>query len=971
MALLNPGVQVTVSDESIYLPSTASTVPLFFIATKYGKLLPNTNSVAYGTIEAGVPRLITSLRESIEAYGFPVFKRDVYDQPLHGDCRNEYGLFALNQFLKLGNRAYVIRADIDLDDDTETASTIWESKTTPNVVSNAKLAATVYLNAIQNYRTSNKNTQLLGGSIQIPVELLDDSGNVLPIPNNASPALIDKYNAYYKELNELQAENAQLEKIIHDAMAELAKTTSTFADKYRDSAFLRFNISNILSGNFYNVENATLDTNGHLQYDYSQYLPVATNKNTNGLILSTNQYTESTKESNLLSASARLIYATPYDPITSQPPVSSTYFTGIIGRLRESIRPTDIGAMKNSFTDGSAFIPAVAPNPTATPPIAGSAQQTFFTDGAGSVIKGKLRLHGATISGTINKRTGACNLIASYGSYALNISNSTIPTLTQTEINAINASAANDAANLLDLDTITVTGKIPVNTDIALYVDTVGRLTGSIPQFIVANYPNNHTATEIPSTSSSTSKSITIPPVTINGLVDIDFRPSISILAADDFTIDAGGSLVDGIYTGTASNVGRNTIVTISSKASSGTVALLTGAAFTGSVNFVLNNRKVNGITIEQFGNIIKTVCLQYERTQSWYYSKELSAHNGSDNLVGSDDASRRLAVVNKLVQVIRDNSSVNMEVEPLMGSDITSEGYEFNLVLCPGFPEVADEMLSLVEQVKYEALVLADTPMNMTPRDVISWGQSIDQSTIISLSNNIRADNRGLIAYYYPHGYASNLDGYDVMCAASGIALAALTNSDNTSYVWMAPAGPNRGLVSGTIGVNAVGYVEGRIGTPDALFKRVRLNEGLRDSLYSLCNINPIHDSIQHGVMVWGQKTRVTLGFNSALDRINVTRLVMYIRRGIRKALYRFLMEPNDDMTRKNVTSLVNSYLHDIKIKRGLYDFAVLCDTSNNTADTIDRNELYVHIALKPTKAIEFIYVPITLVKTGDSVTL
>jgi phage tail sheath protein FI len=95
-----------------------------------------------------------------------------------------------------------------------------------------------------------------------------------------------------------------------------------------------------------------------------------------------------------------------------------------------------------------------------------------------------------------------------------------------------------------------------------------------------------------------------------------------------------------------------------------------------------------------------------------------------------------------------------------------------------------------------------------------------------------------------------------------------------------------------------------------------------------------------------------------------------MYIRRGIRKALVRFLMEQNDEVSRKNVSSLVTSYLYDIQIKRGLYDFAVQCDSSNNTATTIDRNELYVNIALKPTKAIEFIYVPITLVNTGDPMT-
>jgi phage tail sheath protein FI len=142
-----------------------------------------------------------------------------------------------------------------------------------------------------------------------------------------------------------------------------------------------------------------------------------------------------------------------------------------------------------------------------------------------------------------------------------------------------------------------------------------------------------------------------------------------------------------------------------------------------------------------------------------------------------------------------------------------------------------------------------------------------------------------------------------------------------------------------------------------------------MRDSLYNACNINPIHDSVQYGIAVWGQKTRVALAFNSSLDRLNVSRMVAYIRRGVRKLAYNYLMQPNDEITRKGLSSVVTSFLYGIQMGRGLYEFAVLCDSSNNTADMIDRNELEVQIALKPTKTVEFIYIPITLVRTGDAI--
>jgi len=119
--------------------------------------------------------------------------------------------------------------------------------------------------------------------------------------------------------------------------------------------------------------------------------------------------------------------------------------------------------------------------------------------------------------------------------------------------------------------------------------------------------------------------------------------------------------------------------------------------------------------------------------------------------------------------------------------------------------------------------------------------------------------------------------------------------------------------------------------------------------------------------LLVWGQKTSAPAA--SALDRVNVSRLVMYIRRQLRKNTLAFVFEPNDQLTRDNLKSAVDGFLGDILIKRGLYDFATVCDESNNTPDRIDRNEMYIDIAIKPVKAAEFIYIPIRVVATGAEI--
>ena len=115
----------------------------------------------------------------------------------------------------------------------------------------------------------------------------------------------------------------------------------------------------------------------------------------------------------------------------------------------------------------------------------------------------------------------------------------------------------------------------------------------------------------------------------------------------------------------------------------------------------------------------------------------------------------------------------------------------------------------------------------------------------------------------------------------------------------------------------------------------------------------------------VFGQKTQNAA--ESALDRVNVARLVAYLRDRFDSIARPFIFEQNDEFTRANAKRAFERFLGDIMTKRGVYDFAVVCDTTNNTPARIDRNELYVDVAIEPVKTVEFIFIPIRLKNTGE----
>jgi hypothetical protein len=292
-----------------------------------------------------------------------------------------------------------------------------------------------------------------------------------------------------------------------------------------------------------------------------------------------------------------------------------------------------------------------------------------------------------------------------------------------------------------------------------------------------------------------------------------------------------------------------------------------------------------------------------------------------------------------------------------ISNEEIRAEDLYFNLIAAPGFVEAIDEMLVLNDDRKDTAFVVGDTPftLNATGTALQNWATNASLAYGNGTTGLTSASK--YFAAWYPSGLSTNVDGTDVVVPPSHMALRTIAYNDQVAYPWFAPAGLQRGVVNNAA---SVGYVNA-----SGQFIPVKLNEGQRDILYTN-GINPIRTMPSGGIVVFGQKTRQP--YSSATDRINVVRLENYLRYQLNTLAQPFLFEPNDSTTRKAVKDSFDRFLSELITLRGLYDFLVVCDLSNNTPARIDRNELWIDIAIQPVKAIEFIYIPIRIVNTGTS---
>lgn len=689
--LVSPGVSVTVTDESFYVPASAPTVPLIFIATADEKLQPNGITPAAGTFESNVVRTITSLQQSTQMYGVPVFKEDYTGKPLHGDARNEQGLLALNKFLGLGSSAYVVRANINLNDDPESIVAAWGEK----------MQTASYM--LQNYIS----------------------------------AFIDEYNT----INGYTPQSTNHKKTV--TQSELMY----LADKATAEIFSLYTYKNAKHDFFDNNLNQEVSSAGSQTVSFG------------GAIVSG-------------TASAGL---------------AATNYTAMI-RVDGINKAISInGAVANTY---NALITEI--------------NNDLGVSATATISNGNIKITSRSVG------SGSSVLITDSGLFA----------------------AVNNFASLMVA------------------------IPGSLADSPLPVYGNGY-----------------------------DQAPTGSYLGLEGMA----EQWVDD----------HPTISGFSEFAPADAAELILDAADEYSFTLEFLNKTT----------------------------------------LGANDAARRLSVVTALSAIINNNQ------------DIRSERFEYNLILCPGFPEVVDEMVALSQEIGEEAVVIADMPMMLDPEAAANWGTS---------SGRVRSTN---VAYYYPGGLTTNLDGKEVYAAAAGVALRTYTNSDNMSKVHFAPAGPRRGLVTG---FSKMGYLTGAAGTPTT-FIETNLNVGQRNNLYQYTNnINPITEIPGRGILVMGQKTSAVAA--SAMDRVNVVRMLADLRRKLRRTAFSYLFEPNDQITRDNLKSATDGELTNLMVERGLYDYVTVCDTSNNYGDRIDRNELYLDIALKPMHSVEFIYVPIRVLNTGAS---
>ena len=302
------------------------------------------------------------------------------------------------------------------------------------------------------------------------------------------------------------------------------------------------------------------------------------------------------------------------------------------------------------------------------------------------------------------------------------------------------------------------------------------------------------------------------------------------------------------------------------------------------------------------------------------------------------------------------------MIVEAMKAGIDTSQGAredtaQYTLIATPAYPELIPNMIALSNERNNTLFVVGDTPMRLpaTGTDITTW--ATNNNGLGTIAGDGQSATSNYAATFYPSCTTTDLSGNTVVTAPSHMMVRTIIRSDEVSYPWLAPAGTRRGVVDKAI---QIGYIDGATGE----FQPIGVNQGLRDVLYSL-NVNPITFIPGVGITNFGNKTSTTT--TTALDRINVARLVAFLRGRLEEIGKLYLFEPNDQITRNEITNTCNSLMVDLIAKRAIYDYLVVCDLSNNTPARIDRNELWVDIAIEPVKAVEFIYIPLRIKNTGD----
>ena len=280
-----------------------------------------------------------------------------------------------------------------------------------------------------------------------------------------------------------------------------------------------------------------------------------------------------------------------------------------------------------------------------------------------------------------------------------------------------------------------------------------------------------------------------------------------------------------------------------------------------------------------------------------------------------------------------------------------------FNVIACPGYPELMSNMINLNTDRNNTAFVVGDTPFRLegTSTAIQNWANNT--ASALDNGEDGLVSSSDYLGVFYPSGLTTDNTGKSIVVPPSHMMMRTLANNDNIAFPWFAPSGTRRGVVDNA---TSVGYID----TASGEFQTISVTESVRDSMHEV-KVNPITFFSGAGIVNFGNLTKTSA--SSALDRINVSRLAVYLRTQLDAIAKPFIFEPNDELTRNEIKGAVESFLLELTGQRALYDFLVVCDDTNNTPTRIDRNELYVDIAIEPIKSVEFIYIPLRIKNTGE----
>jgi len=272
-------------------------------------------------------------------------------------------------------------------------------------------------------------------------------------------------------------------------------------------------------------------------------------------------------------------------------------------------------------------------------------------------------------------------------------------------------------------------------------------------------------------------------------------------------------------------------------------------------------------------------------------------------------------------------------------------EAIDINLLATPGFSTgaVIGTALQVCES-RGDVLYIVDPPFGLRPQQVVDWHNGM------LLSDLRAAINSSYGALYW--GWLRTFDQFssdEIWIPPSGHVTSVFSRTARDAEMWFAPAGIRRGRLT------------------TALDVEYSPTQGERDLLYGSGNsVNPIVKFPQDGITVWGQRTLQRT--SSALDRVNVRMMLIFVKKNLIRLLRNFIFEPNDRVLWKQVSATIEPFLADVQSRRGLTAYKVVVDQTNNTPERIDRNELWVSVFLQPTKTVEFVVLNLTVLRTGAS---